>query len=282
MEVQYTNPNSEQCIPIGPFPIGCHTELISEKDIEFILSQYNFFNLEWKDDAETTRSQVPETLRRSGLWITYTHLGERITERFIGTDMQAQIPEDWKNDVFWEKLDFEAILNSAEDAFINIINNLNKYPKFKEFLAKLLLDILKDKLSIDDIKDLIELHLEDVLKDLIPQGYLNSLILSVAQSLIDNYLNSPSFKATLNKLIQDYLCNLSIGTDIINNYFQSTEGKEVLKEVVRELLEEILGDYFEDIQNTLTSMERVIANALARHELAITELQNQVAELQRH
>ena len=279
---QYTNNNSEQCIPIGPFPIGCHTELISEKDIEFILSQYNFFNLEWKDDAETTRLQVPETLRRSGLWITYTHLGERITERFIGTDMQAQIPEDWKNDVFWEKLDFEAILNSAEDAFTTILRNLDKYPKFKEFLSKLLGDLLKNEISLDDLKDLIELHIEEVLKSMIPSGYLNALVLSVAQSLIDNYLNSPSFKATLNKLIQDYLCNLSIGDDIINNYFNSTRGKEVLKEVVRELLEEILGDYFEDIQNTLTSMERVIANALARHELAITELQNQVAELQRH
>ena len=205
MEVQYTNPNSEQCIPIGPFPIGCHTELISEKDIEFILSQYNFFNLEWKDDAETTRSQVPETLRRNGLWITYTHLGERVTERFIGTDMQAQIPEDWKNDVFWEKLDFEQILNSAEDAFITILRNLDKYPKFKDFLSKLLGDLLKNELSLDDLKDLIELHLEEVLKSMIPSGYLNALINSITSQKIQEYINSPAFKNNLKNVLKELL-----------------------------------------------------------------------------
>jgi len=35
--------------------IACGTELVTEKDIEFILSHYNFFNLEWKNDAENTR-----------------------------------------------------------------------------------------------------------------------------------------------------------------------------------------------------------------------------------
>ncbi len=64
------------------------------------------------------------------------------------------------------------------------------------------------------------------------------------------------------------------------NYFETEEGKQVvgdaIRDVVTELLDEVLAEYFEDIQQTLTNMERVIANALARHEAAITELQNQI------
>ena len=63
---------------------------------------------------------------------------------------------------------------------------------------------------------------------------------------------------------------------LVINYFASEEATDKIKEVVRELLDELLAEYFEDIQQTLTNMERVIANALARHEAAITELQNQI------
>ena len=137
--------------------------------------------------------------------ITYTHLGERITERFIGTDMQAQIPEDWKNDEFWEKLDFEQILNSAEDAFITILRNLDKYPKFKDFLSKLLGDLLKNEISLDDLKDLIELHLEEVLKAMIPSGYLNALVNSITSQKIQEYINSPAFKNNLKNILKELL-----------------------------------------------------------------------------
>lgn len=68
--------------------------------------------------------------------------------------------------------------------------------------------------------------------------------------------------------------------DILKNLFlefaYSPEFQEFVKNILGDMLDDLLAEYFEDIQRTLTDWERVIANALARHEMAITELQNQI------
>lgn len=228
--VPFNPQNNNECIPIGPFPIGCHTELISEKDIEFILSQYNFFNLEWKNDAENTRLQIPETLRKNGIWITYTYNGKRITERYIGTDMQAQVPETWKASRYWEVLDFDIMLRAAEEAIKNIFYNIDKYPKLLCLLRKWIKDWLDG--NKDDIMEMIKEVLGDDLYDILKNLFLE-------------FAYSPEFQ-------------------------------EFVKNILGDMLDDLLAEYFEDIQRTLTDWERVIANALARHEMAITELQNKI------
>lgn len=220
--------SDSDCIPIGPFPMGCHTELISEKDIEFILSQYNFFNLEWKNDAETTRLQVPETLRRNGLWITYSHNGERVTERFIGTDMDAQIPETWKDSRFWENLDFEQILAGVENAFLKILNNLDKNPKFKDFLAKLLSDLIGKRLSPDDLKELIKLYLKQILEEKIPSGYLDSILINIINSKLDDYINSAGFKNTLKSVLKELLRETIDDLDCVLGPDRAVDGNIVI------------------------------------------------------
>ena len=263
--------------------IACGTELVTEKDIEFILSHYNFFNLEWKNDAENTRLQVPPHLRRNGVWVTYTdNTGKRITERYIGTDMQAQVPETWKDEQYWEKLDFEEILASAENAFLKILLNLDKYPKFQDFLAKILADLFNQHIDFDDIKDLIEPHLEAVIEKLIPQGYLRSIILQLAERLINDFIHSNAFKDNIKSVILEVLGDSiedfieSVIEDLINAYFNSGCGEDLVRRIIEDLLKRVVEDYFSDIQQALWDEERVIANALARHEMAITELQNQV------
>lgn len=263
--------------------IACGTELVTEKDIEFILSHYNFFNLEWKNDAENTRLQVPPHLRRNGVWVTYTdNTGKRITERYIGTDMQAQVSETWKDEQYWEKLDFEEILESAENAFLKILLNLDKYPKFQDFLAKILADLFNQHIDFDDIKDLIEPHLEAVLEKLIPQGYLRSIILQIAERLINDFIHSNAFKDNIKSVILEVLGDSiedfieSVIEDLINAYFNSGCGEDLVRRIIEDLLKRVVEDYFSDIQQALWDEERVIANALARHEMAITELQNQV------
>ena len=60
----------------------------------------------------------------------------------------------------------------------------------------------------------------------------------------------------------------------VSNYFESDDFAQQLADAITptvqqyltEHLNELLGDYFQDIQDAITNNERVIANALSRHE----------------
>lgn len=219
-------------IPFNPqIDLNSILESVTERSIAFIFHHYNFFNCEWTDTAERTRSQVPPQLRRRGLWITYDKdLQTKVTERFKGSDYDASIPERWAADAYWEQLDFEILLKAAEEAIKNIFYNINRYPELLCLLRKWIKDWL------DGNKDDIFIMIKEVLGD---------EIYDILKNLFLDFVYSPEFK-------------------------------EFFKTVIEELLGELLEEYFEDIQKTLTDWERVIANALARHEMAITELQNQI------
>ena len=76
--------------------------------------------------------------------------------------------------------------------------------------------------------------------------------------------------------IGQYLDNMG---DVLNQLFieflASKDGLgDLIRAAVEDLIGEIMEDYFNDIKQTLLDEERVVANALARHEQAILELQN--------
>lgn len=102
-----------------------------------------------------------------------------------------------------------------------------------------------------DLKALIKQVLVCVLRDLIDPDWLEDMI-------GDNILD------IINNSIQD----------LINQYFQGDSFRAYFASIVEGLIGDLLDEYFEDIRQTLLEEERVIANALARHEIAITELQN--------
>lgn len=88
---------------------------------------------------------------------------------------------------------------------------------------------------------------------------------------------------TLNQIINNWLEEggvidiiLQQLTETIKNFFNSEEGKEIVRDIIKELVEELLDQYFTEIRQALLDNERVTANALARHEMAITEIQNQL------
>lgn len=99
-------------------------------------------------------------------------------------------------------------------------------------------------INMDDIQDQIDKILEQ-LKDLIESGS-DELI----TNLFNQYIEGDEFKSKVQSIVED----------VVNNYLE-------------ENLEPIVGEYFTAIVDYIKQNERVMANALARHEQAITDLQ---------
>lgn len=99
--------------------------------------------------------------------------------------------------------------------------------------------------NIDDLKQYIQ-NIIDELKQLI-ENQAGDII----NNAISNYINGDEFQQLIENKLQE----------ILNQYLDDN-------------LEDLVGGFFEAIVEYLRDNERVIANALARHEQAITDLQN--------
>ena len=99
--------------------------------------------------------------------------------------------------------------------------------------------------NFGDLQDQIDQVLEEV------KQYLIDNAQQIIKDMFEEYINGDEFKTKLETIIGD----------VVNNY-------------LGENLEPIVGEYFDAVVAYLRDNERVIANALARHEQAITDLQN--------
>lgn len=217
----------DEYIPFLPtIELKAILESVTERSIAYIFHHYNHFNAEWTNTAEDTRAQVPPQLRRNGLWLSYNKdLHTKVTERYIGSDLDAADQAKWVDSDYWELLDFELLQKAAEEVIKNIFLNIHEYPDLEELIAK----------------------------------------------LINKYIGSIDWESIINEILGD---NIS---EILNQYFTSPDGQEALKDaledLIGDLLDELLADYFEEIQNRLTELERVIANGMVRHEISIEQLE---------
>lgn len=267
-------------IPFNPkIDLNSILESISERSIAYIFHHYNHFNAEWTNTAELTRAQVPPQLRRNGLWLSYNKDSQtKVTERFIGTDLDASDQTKWVDDEYWELLDFELLQKAAEEAIKNIFENIHNYPDFRNFLKYVIRKWLGDVVDENMLKELINEALGGDIVDLLMQAISDYLNSDEFKAYIDNIIEGLINQDMIDQAVADYLNEHldDLIEDAISDYFNSPEGTQYLKDVLADLLDDLLADYFADIQQTITDMERVIANALARHEMAITELQNQI------
>lgn len=126
---------------------------------------------------------------------------------------------------------------------------------------------------------------------------------SVVEDIFDNIENFPNIVDIINETIKNEVnnwLNQNVGDEIntiINEYIQSIDINAIIKESVTEWLnnnkdeinsnievyvnnylnenlEPLVGQFFDACVNYMQDNERVIANALARHEQAITDLQS--------
>lgn len=74
-------------------------DMISGKNLEEILKSFNHLYLPFKDNSRTeTRLQVPNALRRKGLWVTYVSCkGNVVTEFYNSTDYSNKAWGDSNN-----------------------------------------------------------------------------------------------------------------------------------------------------------------------------------------
>jgi hypothetical protein len=71
----------------------------SGQSLSDILSSFNCYFLSYAGDAGTTRLQVPTSLRKSGLWITYVPYNGTVTVEYYSSDSLDD--DSWKSDGNW-------------------------------------------------------------------------------------------------------------------------------------------------------------------------------------
>lgn len=128
------------------------------------------------------------------------------------------------------------------------------WESFLDWIKKVIEEIFG---NIEDFPDLIE-----IIKNAIEE-WLNEYIGDKIEEVVNEYLENIDLDQLIEEALNNYFTNHpGIIEEIINNYLEDAG------------LEDIIGEYFDQIKEYLLNNERVIANALARHEQAIIELQN--------
>lgn len=101
------------------FPITTLDKVIdinTEESLDTLLQKYNHIYLPFKDNSKAlTRQQVPDKLRRRGLWITYISCkGKTTTEWYNSDDFSNKA---WGDNANWVKYaDTETIKEMIKDS----------------------------------------------------------------------------------------------------------------------------------------------------------------------
>lgn len=104
-------------------------------------------------------------------------------------------------------------------------------------------------------------NFEQTIKDTV-NTWITENLGDYIKNIVDEYLNELDLDNIVNNVLSDIILNHpEYITNVVNNYLTKN-------------LEPLVGEYFTAIVEYLRDNERVIANALARHEQAIIELQN--------
>lgn len=71
------------------------------QSLEDILANFNCYFISYSGDAESTRLQIPLSMRRPGLWITYVTYDNIVEIEYYQSDDVND--EAWKEDTNWMK-----------------------------------------------------------------------------------------------------------------------------------------------------------------------------------
>lgn len=104
------------------------TDAENGNNLDDIIKIFNFITVKNHINKEACRLEVPKKYRKNGLWLSYyaTSVGE-VTERFIGTDIDAQDSNIWENSNYWEEINI-GVINADEEDLIEVDNKI----KFKD------------------------------------------------------------------------------------------------------------------------------------------------------
>lgn len=227
------------------------------------------YNLEGKDNVKfnlsvNARNILEKATERSIVYILHHYNHFNATWTNSQEETRAQVPPQLRRNGLWlsyvnnEGIQItERFIGKDVDAVIYEKWINSKYWENLDF--ELLIAGVKQAIEnafrnldkFPNLKALIRTEIGCILRDLVDKDWLEEFVGDNVENLISNIIQVS---------IEDFL-----NGDDFKIYF---------KGIVEEVIGDLIDEYFKDIQQALWDEERVIANALARHELAITELQN--------
>ena len=118
----------------------------SQHTLSDILSRYNHIYIPFHETKQMTRLDIPEVLRRYGLWVSYEYEDTLYTEWFKMSTHDAQVEELWLDDNNWEMIPNLEYIN---DASLRIPNGCITPDKLSPALQQL----INEKKEIHNIPD---------------------------------------------------------------------------------------------------------------------------------
>lgn len=211
------------------FPISVVQAIFDKTGIRLdaIISSFNYLFLPWKGTKEDTRLQVAGLMRRKSLVVCYRDLDDNITIEMYNSNERSD--NEWKKDDNWK--DFADWLHQVIE---DILDNLEDYENLKDIIMQLF-DTYLNEYGKAYIKQLFDEYIETI------------DIEELVNTVFNNYIKSDEFNQLLTNTVNNQI------SDIVNNY-------------IGENMQPIVDAYMEKVSEYLKNNERVIANALSRHE----------------
>lgn len=287
--------------------VGTEDEISDEQwidDTNWVTTAFIYhkcYNEEYNVDFSTTALQVPCCVRYRGniLHIQNYPVLDSCGEIYYEDKTYRYTcfccdDDKYSNIDNWEEYDFQLILNDIVKFITDIMTEANDISyglttpdedMIKDLIQSIvdewlnedtLQQIINDWLNQKDLDEIISNWLEEAdLSTQIQEAVNNALkdidISDQITNAVNQWLEDNDLTDVINNAINKYLGdNLN---DILNNYFgPDGPGYGNLEDMVDQMLDDKIGQYLEDIKAMLKDNERVIANALSRHEEDIIQL----------
>lgn len=271
------------------FPISVIQAIFDKTGIRLdtIISSFNYIFLPYKGTIEDTRLQVVGLMRRKSLVVCYRDLNNKTIIEMYNSDERGD--EAWKDSSNW--IDFGDYI---AEVVKEIMGNLDDYPDIydmiKEAISGALVDTVNQWLT-ENIDSYITEHLQDYdfsteINNLFNKYITGDDFSTKLTTVVNNYLKSIDLDTIAETYVEQYFSEHPIGEDyiksVIEAYVKSDDFIQFFNSYIdsavntylQENLEPLVGEFFTAVVKYIGDNERVIANALARHEQAITDLQN--------
>ena len=287
--------------------VGTEDEISDEQwidDINWVTTAFIYhkcYNEEYNVDFSTTALQVPCCVRYRGniLHIQNYPVLDSCGEIYYEDKTYRYTcfccdDDKYSNIDNWEEYDFQLVIDDIVKFITDIMTEANDISyglttPDEDMIKDLIQNIINQWLDDDKLQQIInewlnQRDLDEIINNWLEEADLSQQIQEAVNNAmkdidisdqitnaVNQWLEDNDLTDVINNAINKYLGdNLN---DILNNYFgPDGPGYGNLEDMVDQMLDDKIGQYLEDIKAMLKDNERVIANALSRHEEDIIQL----------
>ena len=287
--------------------VGTEDEISDEQwidDINWVTTAFIYhkcYNEEYNIDFSTTALQVPCCVRYRGNILhiqnvpQYDTCGEVYYEDKTYRYKCFCCDDDkYSNIDNWEEYDFQLVIDDIVKFITDIMTEANDISyglttPDEDMIKDLIQSIIDEWLDEDKLQQIInewlsQKDLDEIISNWLEEADLSAQIQEAVNNAmkdidisdqitnaVNQWLEENDLTDVINNAVTNYLGdNLE---EILNNYFgPDGPGYGNLEDMVDQMLDDKIGQYLEDIKAMLKDNERVIANALSRHEEDIIQL----------